>query len=85
MAQTRFEQDVHMVQAPDNWPQWPFLPMKRYVDGRMTCTLLMEEARPPYRLYEVNLWATSAEAFRTCKKYEYPTPEAMMQDGWTVD
>lgn len=81
------DRDVEMMLNPLRWPRWPWLPVKRYLGGRMECGLLYADDSTEVILG--NLYAlepglkTLAERGLASKKYE--SVDALVADGWEVD
>jgi hypothetical protein len=76
-----------MIQNPTLWPRWPFLPVKRWVGHDLQCGLIEACTGRLTWVRIANLWGlpkTRAE-FDALPKHEYPTPEALIADGWVVD
>lgn len=78
--------DLQMIENPDNWPAWPYLPMKRYVEGKGLQTRLLWLGRPN-TLFEANLFhlPKTKEEFLLLPHQEYSSPEEILQEGWVVD
>ncbi len=79
--------DLQMMQNPDKWPQWPYLPVKRWVKDRQTPDLAImsvtgESASKPI-VYFKNMFDSKA-LIRT-KHLEYASFEELLNDGWVVD
>lgn len=78
------EKELEMMQTPDNWPVWPYLPLKRRpIKTDEDIGLLMERGptigvKPT--VYLCNLFAPSLEDF-----VEYKSFEELVDDGWVVD
>lgn len=81
----RRDQDLHMLNHPDIWPAFPFLPVKRYVEGRLDCRVIW--AGTPLKVVEASLFALpgTEEEFTTLPHIDYASTEAIVSDGWTVD
>lgn len=90
--QTRFD-DLKFLQDPDQWPNRPICPVKRYgrtkQPGGFPETGLVLAGGTI--VYMVNLWelaAVPSEAkarIESAEKHEYKSLEALVADGWLVD
>lgn len=85
----RRAEDVRMIRTPNNWPRWPLLPVKRASKqpGAMPeCAILTEDA-VGFRLYDANMFEIAAhnKKLTDAPFKPYPTAEAVVDDGWTVD
>lgn len=78
---------LKMIKTPDEWPAWPYLPIKRRDPngGWPDCRLLWIGA--PNRVVEANLFALpkTKEEFLALPYTQYDSPEAIVADGWIVD
>lgn len=83
----RREQDVRKMLSRNDWPRWPWLPLKRWVDGNMeTAVLHADEPEVSPRIHHTNVFAV---------RTYFPTPEmrttqfanlrAIVDAGWMVD
>ena len=83
----RRQQDVQHMLDRQHWPKWPWLPLKRWVDGQMeTAVLHADEPEVDPRIHFINVFA-----IRTY----FPTPDmrteqfanlrAIVDAGWMVD
>lgn len=86
------QNDANFVTHPDLWPKWPYLPIKRWVKdekGRedMECGIILGTETPWSRVFVANIWhlPPTREEFLKTEKYQYPTVEALLADGWVVD
>jgi hypothetical protein len=87
----RRQQDLKMMQSPDDWPRWPLLPIKKPIKGQFpdTAVLFADGTATviwvnPFTLSE-RPGTTWAEKFDGAKKQAYVSFEAMIDDGWRVD
>lgn len=82
-----------MIRDQDKWPCWPYLPVKKAgkahlgVEGKCLGLLLATEelvnqGKPT--VYYVSLYDVPKDLASAPKK-EYPTVEALLDDGWVVD
>jgi len=82
--------DLQKMNSRNDWPRWPWLPMKRIMsDGSLQCSLLHadSDATKPAYLYLVNLFEVRSY-FPTSDMpttREYVDFQAMLDDGWKVD
>lgn len=84
--------DKAMMSSPDRWPRWPWLPMKRHVNGHsdLDLGLLHADAFPdqPCKIYKGNLFEGKLHYFPLADQAfwsEYPNFDAVLADGWIVD
>ena len=95
MEEARKRMDIEMMKVPDRWPHLFVLPLKRYKDGKGVkktnaggwpemASLIADGT---FHLYNVNVFdiPKDPDEFRNRKKYEYPTAEEVVADGWMVD
>ena len=82
--------DLEMMRSFDNWPVWPTLPMKRYVDGQLEPAILVELITsyqyafvPGVTMYDkVKASDPRIERF---SKDNIERLQAILADGWMVD
>jgi hypothetical protein len=92
------KKDVIFIQRAGYWPNWPYLPMKKYdpKEGLIAGTLLdKQELGKPLdlkhesmrKVYLVSVWAVARGegSFKTYETKLYNSIEEMLQDGWQVD
>jgi hypothetical protein len=75
---------------PNKWPNWPYLPMKKYPKGGVGNSVLgivVEGVDLKSVVYETNLFSLpkTPEGWVALPKHEYITLQALMNDGWIVD
>ena len=75
-----------MNPIPELWPNWPFLPLKRYDKSKPG---LWPEAgfviaEYPNIVIQVNMFADLETIIKSERK-EYENVEAVIADGWMVD
>jgi hypothetical protein len=83
--------DVKFMQDTVNWPNWPFLTVKKYYkeDGVPDVGLMIDGYKAT--VYHVNMWELGAnpdldsDVFKNAKKSEYSSYEEAVDDGWIVD
>lgn len=101
MPLTKHQEDdkrfITSVGSGPGWPNWPYLPMKRYTDKGLEAGTLLDHNplsgkvdknhKCFHTVYLVSFWAVvHGEAlFKTCEKKEYTSIDAMLEDGWQVD
>ncbi len=86
MGTTRYMSKVLMVDT-ESWPQWPYLPVKRYDSSMENNNLgilvdLLDGKH--WTVYHVNLYDIPQD-LRTARRTEYATVDALLADGWVVD
>jgi hypothetical protein len=86
--------DVAMIGDPDEWPLWPYLPVKRYREGRGLehGTIVDPDvdhdgplAAPTLRVTHAMLPDMPKTVGRAMPSVLYANPEAVVADGWRVD
>jgi hypothetical protein len=74
---------LQMMQTPDDWPVWPYLPMKRKAPG-WTVGFLCETANVVEpRVYLGNMY--SRKSLEDMEQKVYEDFEAILDDLWVVD
>jgi len=73
--------DVEMIRHVEWWTLLRVLPLKRFVHGETEHAFLTADA--PLRVYHGIMYTFAA--FRGEQATEYPSPEAIVADGWMVD
>lgn len=90
----RYEQerralDLKRMQAPGNWPKWPWLPMKRNVDGDLQCAVFHADDTDPKaqpKLYFINMFQiVTYFPTREMTSQQYESIGAIIEDGWKID
>jgi hypothetical protein len=82
--------DLEFIKMPPLWPNWPWLPIKRYRMGQATggpeCAALCSTNLENNVLYLVhaNMWDKSGLAAAWDSR-ETVTPQQIVDDGWVVD
>jgi hypothetical protein len=74
--------DAQMIASPDEWPQWPLLPLKRRGDDDFPEVGCLLEGQ--LVVYLCNMWSFDTDA-PTSRAIRYPSIEALLDDGWVVD
>jgi hypothetical protein len=82
------QKNLRMMRRPDDWPQWPCLPlvrreMKTDKDVLPEVGLLWDEAKPT--VYFINMFALGSVNLTDVDKKEYMDWDALLDDGWVVD
>lgn len=88
--QERQKEDETFIRNPVKWPMWPFLPIKRHVEGDKgpDCAFLCATSKPWERAYLENVFALKDMTPEQRKKIpfiEYDDLSALLADGWYVD
>lgn len=84
MPKNDVNKDLSMINDPDRWPRWPFLPIIRDRSYKPDDTGLLFDGEGKKTVYLCNLFMVPDD-LRTIPKLEYDTAEALLADGWTVD
>lgn len=75
--------DAQMVRDIGSWPRWPWLPVKRNVNGDVECAVV--HADKETRVYIANLGDVPRFFPRAEYKFiDYPTVEALLE-VWRID
>lgn len=80
--------DYSFVLNPQKWPNWPFLPMKRYVQNKHLPEFGVIMTRMGLStIFDANLFdlPKTEEGWKALKHKKYSSVEEMLQDGWIVD
>jgi len=87
MMHTR-EQEIEMINSPEKWPMWPFLPLKKYGEtGFPACAVTWEQERQDGKI-QMRVGVTmfeGNEAFNSAELVEFESTEALVDAGWIVD
>ena len=82
--------DKSFMESPEKWPHWPLLPVKRPGKGKDCWPQLgliiidsVDESKPAPVVYLTSLYGDLK--MKDAEKKEYPSIEALIADGWTVD
>lgn len=83
MAEHTTTEQVEMMTDPDRWPQWPMLPVKKYVEGETWphCAVHLDLAGP-FVIYE---WKGFMRPDAEKVAATYDSAQAAVDDGWVVD
>ena len=75
--------ELQMMQSPDEWPNWPVLPVKR--SGQIGCMFegKNNQARPT--VFLINMWQLVHSNIDDVERVEYGSLEEVVSDGWVVD
>lgn len=71
--------DTEMMQRPDDWPMWPYLPVKRGPNELGSIVDAMDGLKSV--VYLGNMYA----GINVDHNITYETFEAITDDGWRVD
>lgn len=79
MPEKSKDEEIAMMQDPENWPRWPVLPL---TNGGLTGELAVLVDGYTTRVYHANMFQriTTDTKFTTYESYE-----AIYDDGWRVD
>lgn len=73
--------DVGMMSHPDLWPNWPLLPLKRYVDNDFETGYLMMTGSNAIQFRRGNVFGPK----ETDEVIPYTSFEELVELGWRVD
>lgn len=86
MLNERQLREKALIEDFDNWPHFPFLPVKQWKEGRLSIgTITVMDLT---KVYEVNLFdvlESKIEVFLNCTWTKYDSLEHMLLDGWIGD
>ncbi len=84
--------DAAFINNPDNWPHWPYLPLRRVVTNERgykdtECGTIFARTGGLTTVIKVNMFSIPKTIGELDKlpKYEYETVEKLLDDGWCVD
>ena len=77
----RKKKDIKMMNTPDDWPAWPFLPLKRYIESHKSpeCAILLAGHGP--KVVKCNMWSYDPKA----ETIEYTSFQELVDAGWIID
>lgn len=74
---------AEFIRNDGNWPQWPRLPLKRgAIPGQELAIITPVESDGTVTLYHANMFEVIHMNTRITK---YPSVDALLADGWTID
>lgn len=91
------EKDRKFMQNPNQWPNWPVLPVKRYTPGAVGpgcgfilavenhMTVVFDGMIFDPRATEAATGAIQARDLSTVPHHKYDDVDALLDDGWMVD
>ena len=84
------EEDKKMMSDPKTWPNWPTLPVKRYVEHDMESGFMIAIKGKLTTVFITNPWSvwsgeTSIKKALNGPKKEYGSVDEIIADGWIVD
>jgi hypothetical protein len=79
--------DRGMILHPNLWPKWPYLPVKRRLEGGSFPETGVIWIGTKFNIYFVNLFdmPKSAEEFKATNHIPYNNVDELIADGWIVD
>ena len=87
---TREHDHLAMLKSPDEWPQWPILPVKKWEGIGMRCGIVLAVEGYLSTIFLTNLFALTGNLKDLIDNAEierivYDSPEVLVADGWEVD
>ena len=86
------ERQLDMIEHPERWPRWPWLPLKRANHGGAytfeTGVLVDVDMAPTISAAMANtVFCTNVynPEIKKCERHEYESMDALLDDGWVVD
>lgn len=93
MEAERQQKDVRAIEEGYLWPHYPFIPVKRYVNGDMECALMVD--RMGWNVWIGNLFEVAtilgpgahkvSDMLADCPKLEYANAQEWLDAGWRID
>lgn len=79
------QSDQDFIEAPEAWPCYPFLPVKRVIENAMQHAIIW--ARTPTTVYHCGLFGLPTTVAGMCQleRTHYADAAAIVADGWEVD
>ncbi len=79
--------DKEMIDNPDLWPNWPFLPVKRRDNSLENKNLgvLIDENDSHRTVYHVYMFDLPKNGLKDKPKTLYPNTDTMIAEGWRID
>lgn len=76
-----------MINKPESWPSWPFLPVKRLDHSLENKNLgvLIDEHDGIKTVVHVNFFDLPQNGLENKPRTEYANLDAMIADGWQLD
>ncbi len=74
--------DLSFIKDPNQWPQWPQLPVKRYVNGMEVGVIIEVRTGVEPVVYLKNLYTRFTD---DTPKLTYGSIDELLADGWMVD
>lgn len=74
-----------MMETPEFWPCWPYLPLKRWKNNELETAVLFASAHggaPVAFMQGANLYLVTADQARSAPTR---TPADLVAEGWEVD
>jgi hypothetical protein len=82
----RKERDREMMQSPDEWPHWPYLPLKRGVlNVNREHGLLIDHASYRTSVFLIGLFSVGKVPIGAVPRSIYESVEAIQRAGWRID
>lgn len=83
----RKAEDVAFMKDSDNWPAWPFLPLKKYKSNDSVCGVLWVADNKKAIIHLGNMFnlPKTKEEFKKLPTITYNSFEELVNDGWCVD
>ena len=79
--------ELEMMKSPEDWPMYPYLPVKRYRDGGLPDVGVMVKDGGP-RIHHTDALAVVTlpqHLVSLLPAHEYESFDALLADGWQVD
>jgi hypothetical protein len=78
------QQDIEFIKSADKWPMWPYLPVKKYIDRKLTCSFIFA-GQKELKLYLLPIYRAQELPVDQWPFKLYENAEALVSDGWEVD
>ena len=77
-----------MIETPDNWPQWPFLPIKKRdpKGGMSDCAILWDAQGYRTTIFKINMFDIHGkDDLLNSEQVKYSSVDEILDAGWIVD
>jgi hypothetical protein len=83
---TERDHEARFFADPGEWPNWPVLPVKRWLNHDLECAFLTESnPSEPITLYIGTIFEVREAIMDVARRRFYPTFDDLYDDGWRVD
>jgi len=79
------EVDRAFIKIPSLWPRFPFLPVKRYENGKQELGVIHCKCDTSVKIINMFLAPYDFETFQELEGIDYQSVDELLDDGWIVD